>query len=81
MKIPRDLSGADLVKKLKKFGYVEVRQSGSHIRLMSSIQGVEHHITVPAHSPLKIGTLQSVLTDVAAYLKRDRSDIIKELFG
>ena len=81
MKIPRDITGVELVKKLQKFGYREVRQSGSHIRLTSVVQGSEHHITVPAHSPLKVGTLQAVVTDVAAYLQKDRSELIKQLFG
>ena len=30
MRIPRDLSGAELVKKLRFYGYVVVRQEGSH---------------------------------------------------
>ena len=33
MKIPRDLSGSELIKRLKKLGYTPTRQSGSHIRL------------------------------------------------
>ncbi|KAM3103209.1 type II toxin-antitoxin system HicA family toxin [Phormidesmis sp. 146-12] len=30
MRLPRDLSGDDLVKSLTKFGYVVTRQTGSH---------------------------------------------------
>jgi predicted RNA binding protein YcfA (HicA-like mRNA interferase family) len=33
MRIPRDLSGADLVKRLSRLGYEVTRQTGSHIRL------------------------------------------------
>ncbi|MCH8056390.1 MAG: type II toxin-antitoxin system HicA family toxin [Proteobacteria bacterium] len=34
MRLPRDLTGARLVKALeKKFGYTVTRQTGSHIRL------------------------------------------------
>ncbi len=44
MKIPRDISGPDLIKYLKQFGYSVTRQSGSHIRLTSNQNG-EHHIT------------------------------------
>ena len=46
MKIPRDLSGAELVKRLARLGYATTRQSGTHIRLTSTVQG-EHHITLP----------------------------------
>ena len=56
MKLPRDVSGSDLVKALKRLGYVETRQTGSHIRLTLPIDG-EHHLTVSAHDPLKLGTL------------------------
>ncbi|WP_313890641.1 type II toxin-antitoxin system HicA family toxin [Planktothricoides raciborskii] len=50
MKLPRDLSGQDLVKSLKIFGYEVSHQTGSHIRLTTQQQG-EHHITIPAHNP------------------------------
>ena len=51
MKMPRDLSGQELVKYLKPYGYIITRQTGSHIRLTTQLQG-EHHITVPNHDPL-----------------------------
>lgn len=46
MRLPRDLSGADRVKRLGRFGYGVTRQTGSHLRLTSTTQG-EHHITIP----------------------------------
>ena len=52
MKLPRDLSGSDLVKALKKLGYEETRQAGSHVRLTTKENGT-HHITIPFHKPLK----------------------------
>lgn len=63
MKIPRDLSAKELIKALKKFGYEPTRQTGSHVRLTTQHPS-EHHITIPAHSPLKIGTLSAILDDV-----------------
>ena len=62
MKLPRDISGGELAKLLKKFGYTAVRQSGSHIRLTTFQKG-EHHLTIPQHDPLKIGTLSAILSD------------------
>ena len=52
MRIPRDLSGPELVRLLKKFGYTQSRQTGSHMRLTTELNG-EHHITIPNHSPFK----------------------------
>lgn len=46
MRIPRDISGQDLVKYLKPFGYIITRQTGSHIRLTTEQNG-QHHITFP----------------------------------
>lgn len=81
MKIPRDLSGDGLARLLAQFGYAVTRQSGSHMRLTSSSKGSEHHITIPRHTPLKIGTLNSILKDVASYLEIDRNQIADKLFA
>jgi len=80
VKTPRDLPGHELSKMLRRYGYEVIRQSGSHIQLRSNILGTNHTITVPAHKFLKTGTLNSVLSRVANYLKIDRSQLIKELF-
>lgn len=81
MKLPRDISGVELARLLNRYGYRIVRQTGSHIRLTSVSTGLEHHLTIPAHSPLKIGTLSAVLRDLAAYLGLDREILAEELFG
>ncbi|MBK9214323.1 MAG: type II toxin-antitoxin system HicA family toxin [Chloracidobacterium sp.] len=75
MRIPRDVSGGELVKALKVLGYVQTRQTGSHIRLTTSENGT-HHITVPYHQPLRIGTLASILDDIAAHHKMSRSELL-----
>jgi predicted RNA binding protein YcfA (HicA-like mRNA interferase family) len=80
LKLPRDLSGADFVKLLRRYGYEVTRQAGSHIRLVSNVRGVQHHITIPAHKNITIGTLAGILTDVAHYLQMSRSDLERELF-
>jgi len=67
MRVPRDLTGADISRALRVLGYEKVRQEGSHFRLTTMLNGV-HHITVPNHFPLKIGTLLGgVLKPVAAH--------------
>jgi len=81
VKLPRDLGGDDLARVLRRYGYQITRQSGSHMRLSSSFKGTQHHVTIPAHSPLKIGTLSQILTDVAGYLELSRDQLAKELFA
>ena len=80
MRIPRDVSGEDLIIALKKYGYAQTRQTGSHVRLTTQENG-EHHVTVPLHNPLKLGTLSGVLGAVAEHLQLPRNDVIRRLFG
>ena len=80
MKLPRDIGGDELAKKLTKYEYRITRQTGSHIRLTSNIKDAEHHITIPRHKPLKIGTLSSILYEIASYIEMDRKALIEELF-
>lgn len=80
MRIPRDLSGADLVRHLGRLGYTVTRQTGSHIRLTSHSQTLgQHHVTIPNHDPLRIGTLAAILDSVAAHHGLTRGDLLKRL--
>jgi predicted RNA binding protein YcfA (HicA-like mRNA interferase family) len=80
MRIPRDISGNDLAKALSAYGYVVTRQAGSHIRLTTQAVG-EHHVTIPNHDPLRVGTLNAVITDVAEHLKITKGQLLQRLFG
>ena len=62
-KLPKDCGYKRLLVLLNKYNYIIVRQKGSHIRLYSEIY--KHSITIPAHSPIKIGTLNNILSDIA----------------
>lgn len=81
MKFPRDVSGDDLVRSLRRFGYETARQTGSHIRLASKLKGTEHHVTIPNHKQLRIGTLAEILGDIANYLDLAREELTRQLFG
>lgn len=80
MKLPRDLSGVELAKLLRRFGYQVIRQSGSHMRLKTLEHG-EHYVTVPRHESLRIGTLNDILNDVAAHFGLSRDQVLERLFG
>ena len=79
MRLPRDLSGDDLVQALGLLGSQITRQTGSHMRLTTQEQG-EHHVTVPRHSPLRVGTLAAILADIAGHFQWSREKLIKQLF-
>ena len=80
MKLPRDISGTELADLLTRYGYSVTRQTGSHLRLTTQIGG-EHHLTIPAHSSLRIGTLNAILSEAALHLKRDKPGLMRELWG
>jgi predicted RNA binding protein YcfA (HicA-like mRNA interferase family) len=80
MKLPRDLSGAQLAKVLARVGYSVTRQTGSHLRLTTASPS-EHHVTIPVHDPLRIGTLSAILADVAAHQEISRDELMEQLFG
>lgn len=80
MKLPRDVSGTDHVRTLKVFGYAPTRQVGSHIRVTTQEHG-EHHVTIPNHDPVRLGTLNGILNDVAEHLKLSRDEVLLRLFG
>lgn len=80
MKLPRDITGDDLAKALRKLGYKVTRQTGSHIRLSNTEDG-GRHITIPAHSPLKVGTLAAILSDLESHHKLTREQLLHCLFS
>jgi len=76
-KMPRDISGAELIKGLEKLGYKVIRRSsGSHVRL----QKESHVITVPDHQMLKIGTLNAILIEIAAAINKTKFEVIDMIF-
>lgn len=80
MKLPRGIGGEKLARALGRMGYGVTRQTGSHMRLTTA-QGGTHHVTVPRHRSLKVGTLSELLKDVAAHANLTREDLAQKLFG
>ncbi len=79
-KLPRDLSGADLAAALTRLGYAVTRQTGSHLRLTTAESG-EHHVTIPAHKAIPLGTLRSILREVAEHFEWSTDELAAKLFG
>ena len=81
MRLPRNVSGNDLIKKLKQYGYRVTRQTGSHVRLTRSTEDKEFHLTIPKHNPLRAGTLNNILKDLSLHLKLEKDKMIETLFS
>ena len=79
MKLPRDLSGAELVDCLcRHWNFERVHQTGSHIILDTESPG-HQRIAVPDHAALRIGTLNSILRVVAKHKGVSKNDILDSL--
>jgi len=79
MRIPRDLAGAELAKTLRKLGYETTRQTGSHARLTTLVGG-DHHLSVPMHKILPVGTLRSILKEVGRHFDMEADEVAERLF-
>jgi predicted RNA binding protein YcfA (HicA-like mRNA interferase family) len=79
MKVPRDISGSNLIAYMLSIGFQKVRQTGSHVRLECTIDGEPYGITVPLHDPLKTGTLIHIVKEIAQKTGRDWESIMEKL--
>ena len=66
MKLPRDLSGDEVCRALKRLGFEFVRQTGSHRHYTK--HGL--HPCVPMHAALKPKTLQSIMKQAGITLEQ-----------
>jgi predicted RNA binding protein YcfA (HicA-like mRNA interferase family) len=79
MKIPRDLSGHDLVQALcPNWGYRIIHQEGSHL-VLETQEPSHQRLAVPAHKYLRIGTLNAILRAVAKHKGVERQAILESL--
>lgn len=62
MKLPV-VSGEQVIRVLERYGYVAVRQKGSHVRLRNERDPRRLPVTVPLHDELAFGTLKRILRD------------------
>ena len=78
MRLPRDVTGRQLVKALRELGYEETRCKGSHIRVTTQ-KNDEHHEVIPDHNPIKCGTLNGILKSIARHHGLTREELIRLL--
>jgi predicted RNA binding protein YcfA (HicA-like mRNA interferase family) len=76
MKVPRNLSGQELIQMLvKNLGYKIVHQRGSHV-VVETEDPSRHRIAVPDHKILRIGTLNAILKAVAQHKGISKVEIL-----
>jgi predicted RNA binding protein YcfA (HicA-like mRNA interferase family) len=80
MRLPIDVDGSDLIKALGRIGYGIVRQIRSHVRLVRTTPEGADHIAVPLSSPLRVGTFNAILTDVAHHIGLERDELMRRIY-
>ena len=81
-KLPCDLTGDGLVSLLRRhYGYAANRQRGSHMTVTTVSGDSEHSVTIPRHRPLRVGTLNAVVSAVAEFHGLAKQEVREKLFG
>ena len=74
MKLPRDLSGKEVVKLLARhYGFRVTRSTGSHMTVTLTTGNDQYSLTVPRH--------RDVRTETAKFLDLPKNEVRKKLFG
>lgn len=46
---------------------------------MTTKQNGEHHVAIPQHKPVKVGTLASIFNSVASHLDMPREELLETM--
>jgi predicted RNA binding protein YcfA (HicA-like mRNA interferase family) len=71
--MPKRYSAKTVLKSLKKMGFVEVSQKGSHLKVRGMVDGKLQTAIIPMHKEIAAGTLASILRQ-ANITKKDLDD-------
>ncbi len=62
VKLPRDVSGREVVRAFEKIGYYVDHQKGSHI-ILKNVDRRLPRLSVPAHKTIRVGLLKKLIRD------------------
>jgi len=69
----RRLSGRDLIKIFKSFGFEVQSQKGSHVKLRRiTPDGEKQVLTIPNHATIDKGTLKAILRQASRFICTSR---------
>lgn len=73
--MPRLYSSKEVLKSLKKLGFYQISQKGSHIKLRGIWKGKLQTVIVPNHKQIAFGTFQSILSQASVTLEEFKSKL------
>ena len=59
--MPKRYSAQEIIKALKRLGFVKISQKGSHIKMRGIREGKMQTVIIPDHKQLAMGTFSSIL--------------------
>lgn len=63
------LSGREVIAILGRFGFEQVSQRGSHVKLQRIIDAEpKETLTIPVHSELDLGTIRAIFRQASRYI-------------
>jgi len=66
------LSGEDVIKIFKTFGFTISGQKGSHIKLARLLKNnVKQSVTIPNHKEIDRGTLKAIIRQASKYISEE----------
>ena len=48
---------------------------------LTTVENGEHHLTIPDHEALRVGTLGAIVSEVASHHGMERDALVERLFG
>jgi predicted RNA binding protein YcfA (HicA-like mRNA interferase family) len=77
MKLPRDLSGREIVEALVRgLGYRVVHQRGSPV-VLETDQPSHQRLVVPDHGSLRLGTLSAIIRAVSSHKGLEKAGVVR----
>jgi predicted RNA binding protein YcfA (HicA-like mRNA interferase family) len=76
---PKRLSGRQVIRILEGFGFNQVSQKGSHVKLKRIIEGKSQTLTVPDHKELDTGTIRAIFHQASQFINPEA--LKKEMYS
>lgn len=71
------LGGKDLIRIFSTFGFEEIDQRGSHLKMRRIVAGDKQTLTIPLHKEIDKGLLKQIFIQASQYISEED---LKHLF-
>ena len=65
------LGGEEIIKLFHSFGFEEIGQKGSHVKIRRMVSGTKQTLTVPMHKEIDKGLLKQIFIQASQYVSEE----------